>query len=153
MIKLVETLLLSAVYLAITGSLTLADWLCGLAIGFLLRHTVTGFPHAVHLRRFPIYLFGLAGLVLKGSLTMLWVLLRGRPEGKGGELIIHLPIKTATGAVALGYAATASPGTAFVRCEDNVETLHFYSVTTDSPEELTEQLETFYVRYQRGLFD
>lgn len=152
MTRLIDSLLFGLLYAVILGSLDPLDWLVGLVIGALLPRSAAPPRRLQNVMEMPRFVVGIVRAVVGGGATMLRVLIRGTRDRKTREIDVPFGEMTETGAAALTFAISISPGTAVSEFDAAGRRLHISAIDARDPEAVRTWLERFYHRYQRHVF-
>lgn len=152
MMRVIDSLLFGLLYALILGSIDPLDWLVGLGVGALLPRPAARPRQLRNIVDMPRFAVGVLRAVLGGGATMLRVLVRGTRGRNTHEIDVPFGEMTETGAAALTFAISISPGTAVSEFDDAGRRLRINAIDARDPEAVRTWLERFYHRYQRHVF-
>jgi multisubunit Na+/H+ antiporter MnhE subunit len=149
-------ILIGAVYLAATGWGGPMNAAIACIAGFVLARVIPA-PRRSGARldwrrmtRLPWLVAGALVEIARGNMSMLLVLLGRKSRQRVGMLDAPLGDRTERGAVVSAFIATSAPGSIVVGIDERKRTMRVSVIDATRPEELREQLDHFYERYQRG---
>lgn len=152
MMRVLDGLLFGLLYAVIASSMNPLDWLTGFVIGALLPRPAEPPRHLRNLLDMPRFMAGVALAVAGGGATMLKVLARGVRTRTTHEVDQPFGEMTETGAAAMAFAISISPGTAVSGFDDAGRRLHINAIDSRPPEAVRSWVRRFYDRYQRHIF-
>jgi multicomponent K+:H+ antiporter subunit E/multicomponent Na+:H+ antiporter subunit E len=158
MTRTLTALVLAATYLAALGHRAPADLVLALLLGATLAWTLPG-PRGMHaaelVRRaaaLPRFALGTAASVLRGTGSMLLVVLGLRTSRNMGVVEVPIGARSDLGITVTGLVAILSPGSIFVGVDRRRGMLAFHVIDASDPEAIRAQIEGFYERHQRHVF-
>jgi multicomponent Na+:H+ antiporter subunit E len=154
-------LFLTLTYALVLGSFAPWDLVIGAAISASLVFATRRFlfdyePSAPdYLRRFVYFWPFVAATVwniITGTWTVALVTLHIRPLSSPGIVAVPIEDRTPTGVAVSALATTLSPGTFLVDVDRERDVMLIHSIDASDPDEVREDHQEFYRRYQRKVF-
>jgi multisubunit Na+/H+ antiporter MnhE subunit len=152
MMRVLDGLLFGLLYAVVAGSVHPLDWLTGFVIGALLPRPAARPRRLSNLLDMPRFMVGLVLAVARGGATMLKVLAGGARTRKTHDVDQPFGEMTETGASAMTFAISISPGTAVSEFDDVGRRLRINAIDAQEPEAVRSWVRHFYDRYQRHVF-
>lgn len=129
------------------------------ALGAVLGLLVVGFLHergrgGVSLRGLlwaPVFVAGAAAEILRGSVTMVTLLLDRSRWNRAGTIEIPVSAESEAGALTVAIVFTASPGTAVVDVDHEKRVYLVHAVDVTDPQAIERSFRRFYDVYQRRM--
>lgn len=150
--RVINAVLFGLFYVVVVGSMNPVDWLVGLSLGALLPRAAARPRRLRNLVDMPRYVLGVTLAVASGGATMLPVLAGGVRRRRTHEVVQPFGEMTETGAAALAFAISISPGTAVSGFDDAGRRLRINAIDARDRDAVRTWADDFYQRYQRHIF-
>jgi multicomponent Na+:H+ antiporter subunit E len=153
---------LAAVYALALASIDPWDLGIGAVLGGLVVAAFRGFifsvpalaPSAIVRRaaHFPAFALATAADIVRGTITMIRVVLSRDPSRETGFVEIPIGERSETGLAVSGIANTLSPGTVMVDVDVAAGSWTIHSIDVSDEDAVREDVQRFYDRYQRQVW-